>query len=150
MADEAKQKLSALADADKMRLHRARVLDAESRTFWSSVKSELSAGIAEYDSCLMGTAIEQKRFFAEDGDMITIKWRYPQPQEVVVAFDFERRVIGLEKKNLIGPGKASKTFRLSVDADDRLFACEDQNAPVGGPTEMAQAILEFTLAGSMV
>jgi hypothetical protein len=68
LADEAKQKLSALADADKMRLHRARVLDAESRTFWSSVKSELSAGIAEYDSCLMGTAIEQKRFFAEDGD----------------------------------------------------------------------------------
>jgi hypothetical protein len=146
LAEEAKQNLASLAEADKMQLHRARVLDAESRAFWASLVAELSAGIEEYDSCLAGTAVEQKRFVGEDGDKVNIRWRYPHPQEVVVAFDFECRLITMAKRNLSDSGEAVKAFRLSVDRDDRLFT-SDKNAPVGGPSETAQAILKFMLAG---
>jgi hypothetical protein len=149
LADEAKQKLASLAEADRIQLHRARVLDAESRAFWAQIVSELSLGIAEYDSCLAGTAVEQKRLVEGEGSTIAIRWRYPRPQEIVVAFDFERRLITFAKRNLNDPGKASKELRLNVDRDDKLFSADDRNVPVGGATETAQAILKFMLAGSM-
>jgi hypothetical protein len=149
LADEAKQKLAALAEPDRMQLHRARVLDAESRPFWQSVGAELSVGVREYDSSLKGTPLEQERIGHQDADAFSIKWRYPRPQELAVAFDFERRLIILEKRNLNGPGDAHKEFRLDVDRDDKLFASDQQNAPIGGPTELAQTILKFMLAGSM-
>jgi hypothetical protein len=149
LADEAKQKLDALGQADKMQLHRARVLDAESRPFWDSVTSELSAGITEYDSCLKGTAVEQERFLQIENDTVTVKWRYPRPQEVVVAFNFERRSISFRKRNLNDPAEASKVFRLSVDRDDRIFASDEYSVPIGGSVELAQAILRLLLSGSM-
>jgi hypothetical protein len=149
LADEAKRELSALAEADKMQLHGARVLDAESRPFWISVKTALSTGIAEYDSCLTGTAVEQNRFIADDDDSVIIKWRYPRPQELVVLFEFERRLICLAKRNLNDPAEALRDFRLSVDRDDRVLASDDLDTPIGGATELAQAILRFMLAGSM-
>lgn len=148
LAGEARQKLSALAESDRMRLHIARVLDAKIRPFWESVVGELSAGIAEYDSCLTGTNVEQERFIRREGDTVTIKWRYPYPQGLVVAFDFERRLIVLRKRNLNDPGEASKEFELCVDRDDRLLS-SCQHEPIGGPTETAQTILKFMLAGSM-
>ncbi len=151
LADEAKEALSAMAETDRMQLHSARVLDVASRPFWSSVRAELSTGIAEYDSCLTGTAVEQRRLITEDDDAVTIKWRYPRPQELVVSFEFERRSISLSKRNPNDPDEAaSRDFHLCVDRDDRVFASDDLDSPVGGPTELAQTILKFMLVGSMV
>jgi len=150
LAVEAKQKLGELTEPAKIQLHRARVLDAESRPFWQSVWAELSVGIAEYDSCLKGTVLEQQRFATTEGDTITIKWRYPYPQELVLNFNFERRLIALHKRNLNGPGEAHLEVRLTVDHNDKLLASDQIGAPIGGPTELAQTILSFMLAGSMV
>jgi hypothetical protein len=149
LADETRQKLSSMADADKMQLHRARVLDAESRPFWGRLANEVLAGIAAYDSCLMDTAVGQERTVDAGDNSMAIKWRYPRPQQLSVILNFERRRIDVIKSNLNGPGDAPKEFHLSVDRDDMVFASDEHGAPIGGPTEVAQAILKFMLAGSM-
>lgn len=148
LADEAKQKLAALAEADKMQLHRARVLDAKSRPFWDATVAEMLAGITEYDSCLTGTTVEQQRSVRTESDMITVTWRYPRPEELVVRFDFERRLIATVKRNLNGLGDSCKEFHLSVERDDSILA-SDESEPIGGPTELAQTIMKRMLAGSM-
>ena len=151
LAEEAKRKLSSLETADRMQLHTRRILDAGSRPFWTDFKRELSAGIAEYDSCLVGTSLEQQRSISESGESLTITWRYPSPQRLSVVFGYELRLIQITKGNLNDTAAVGRTFNLSIDREDRLLASasiSDGGALVGGAVELAQAVLRFMMTGS--
>ena len=152
LANEAGGKLAALAESDKMQLHKRRVMDAEGRPFWKRFIDELALGIAEYESCLNGTAIQQQRIVAQQGDEVRITWRYPRAEEMILSFNCDRRLIEFRKHSLNSPAiEAKKEFRLSVDKDDNVFAsASDANSVAGGPTEVAKEAMRFMLAGSMV
>src|ERR1035438_6288492 len=124
LADVSKRNLAVSSDADKIQLHRARVLDAESRPFWQSVVTEVLAGIKEYESCLKETSLEQERTINKAADAFAVRWRYPKPQELTVGFEFERRLIILIKKNLNESGDGSKTLHLTVESNDTLIALD--------------------------
>lgn len=149
LAEQSRRKLESLAVSDKMQLHRRRILDAEIRPFWSAFTSELNSGIAEYDRNLTGTALEQGRDITKDETSIRVQWRYPNAQQIIIALDFERRLILLSKKNLGLPGEASRQFLIEVDNADRLLAVEVGRAIIGGPTELAQTVLRYIVAETL-
>jgi hypothetical protein len=148
LAAQTKEKMNTTKDVDKLQLHRARVLDAESRPFWDATINELLSGMAEYDLSLTGTPCEQHHLIERQGSSVTVTWRYPTPQKVDIAFDFERRLIQICKE---ASPPSTKHFRLCVSNEDSLYVSDvkDGSKTYSDATAFAEVILSFTIAGSM-
>jgi hypothetical protein len=156
LAEKAIKRYSKLEDKERMQLHRARILDAESNAFWKVVVAELTAGIEEYDKAIAEAAFSQKHVISSaDASTIVVAWRQDGQYTMSVRFDFERRRIEVVKSvSAHATAMAHRAYHLQVEDGDVLSAhlLRDGKGPfgepIGDPAAVAQSILEFMLAGS--
>jgi hypothetical protein len=149
LAKKAIGRFSAMEHREKLQLHRARVLDANSRAFWDLVVAELTAGIAEYDSAIRESPFAQEHTITRQADSVQITWRYPIPQSMQVSFQFEQRRIVAIKRNTTSHGAARMDVLIAVDEEDHLFASPAPTGePIGDPSDLAKELLTMMTSGS--
>ncbi|MGI9074192.1 MAG: hypothetical protein ACR2JB_23415 [Bryobacteraceae bacterium] len=143
LAEQVREKLSVISQAEKLQLHRRRILDANLQHFWDLFIAELTKGVRAFDSAMAGTLMDQEtQIDADTRHEITLTRQYPRRHYLTVALDHERASIALIRSNINNHGADTREFGMSVVQDDQIEGVE-QNVSVGGPTELAQVALEY-------